>query len=1104
MGTVIGDIDLNTATGGIVSILTRVGPNLSRVFVDGAVTAPEFTTIPTTASLTGENAVIVTAGPLGDVLGGTRNTGGDLTMTNSEMWISSNSATAGGGLDIGGAANTWSFTDGQINFNSTTEPTNGGPFLRSHGTASTNFDLTGTTFNNYGSTNPGLNLAGVVLAGSSLNRVTFNGIWVNIPADLPLIGVNFSNSIFRPNQFYHLRLNAAVGATTTGSFIAGSNLNNFGELAGGGAAGLQLFGDIDGTATNFRGIYLIDCELRATGGLVVNSSSAPAVGTLVATMQSWRPELQNAGARVIDARLKFDTAGAVLYNAPTALTETYDVDNFVTPNNLLIHQRGYYRRDQMATISSTNTATTLDYTDLSTDDRFVFMSYTDLIASNVWTYANTRSGVDTATGLPNTLDVKNTITDQFLQGITLGSVPSNGLAQSTPNGHYRQIKRDAYNSTTLYDWSNIVSNYNGATLTFDGAVNLSTTLSTIIGTGVDPSTFTFRVDASARYGADTATGAITGLVATGFDLANTAIDNLTLSTVGQITNPLVFATRPTDTTASNSFNNCTLTGTIVANSTTTDTFLVLNNCTRDGTLTINRGTGTGTIFVVGAPAGTTFGAGVAAAPPQFLLTSNIPAGVIAPNQNYGIFLYTYVPTTSFEYKAEANNTQLLGDGSASSFDIAIGERTAAVYVGQYWETQIVVFDPVTVTGITHAQDLLLDRAISQTAVSVTNPQAQLIRDTLSPTQSGNAQLSSGMNPGFLQFRNSSTSPGTPADINRIVAGTRVDFTIPTVPAGQTVSSARVYADMIMAAFIQEANTPINFPDTVSTQINNEYLTLDSFEVSAQGASVAQQINGVFFRGDSGVQARAIAGASLNATGTPLFIPPANRLTAVPIPANNGSRTDGEQIHVSADSFNMPSFSFVLPDVTATGGEVIDGSVTVDGVVTNFPSGGIQLNPGQTEVDVATSLNVILDNITGIETNANAVRFDPVTRRFTAIATSRASGATLTITFTTFTFGTDGAPTITTNVQQTFVAGTYSYNITTDQWSLIADSGTNTLFHLLNVTPSVTTDYDTTITAPVLADLLDQNVDGIINRVNAAGDVRRTQIESTVYAANLVF
>jgi len=1093
MTTISGAINLATANGADVSGLTRVGPT-TRVFLDGTATVTEPTNVPAGNSLLGDNAVLITQQPLGS---GT-SAGGDYNFTNSAMWIDFQ----GGPMDIGGSGNTFSWQEGTINFVSTgTDQVNGGPFLRARGGNSTNFNLTGTTFNSYlppappmglNAASPGLNLAGVNLAGSSLNRVVFNGIWTNIPADFSLIGVDFSNSIFRPNQFYHIRFNPAVDATTRGTFIIGANLNNFGTLAGGGNAGLQLFGDINSLATNYRGVYVIDCELRPAGGLVVNSFTPPADGTLVATLQAWRPSLQNAGVAVADARLKYDTTGSTLYNAPAQVDFQFDITAAETANRQLIQERGYYRLDQTTTISSSNTSATLDYTDLSNDNRYVFATYTDLISNGQYTYPSTRAGVNTTTGLPDALDVKNTITDVFLQGVAIGSVPANSAAQSNPNGSYQQLKRNIYNSNAGIDWSNVVSNYNGSVLTFDGSINLVTTSnSTYDMASNDPTSFNFRVPTTG-YGVSTATGAITGLVTTTtMELSRVPITGLTLS-AATISNPRVFTTRPEDPSADNSFDGCTLTGDIVVNPGSANSFVVFNDCTRSGTLSISRGTGTGTVFVVGAPAGTTLNTGVEAAPPQFLFTAVPPVGATAPDLTYGIFLYTYVAGTSFTYRGEANNARILGDGN--SLSISEGERVAAVYTGAYWEPQLRVFDPVTADGITHAQELLLDRSISQLDLSTTMPMAQLIRDTISPTQTGPARLSSGTSPVFLQFANSSTSPGTPADINRIVGATRGDFTVPTgAVAGD--SSARLFADLVMAAFIDGDVSAYNFPDQVSTQINTNYVTLDTFEVNAAGGSVTQQINGIFFRGTSGAQARAIAGAALNSSGATTTISSA---TAVPqFPANDtGTRTEGEQLFVSAVSYSFPMVTVNFPTFFTNANDSLTWSLTV-GTTTVTSTAPITFAAGQSETQVLTSVMQSLQ----ASTLASQISVTAQGPNLTIRSLSRAMGSTLTFTFTTYNVANQAFVPMTVSPQETFPIGTYSFRMegSDGQWDLISGSPNSGPF-LLNVTPSVNTDYDANVTAPVLADLLSQANESTIQTINTNTDEEATVIRNTIWAS----
>ena len=334
--------------------VTRVG-DTSRVYSDT-------TTVRPGGGVTLSGASVTLLAP--NIRSGTTgSTSGVLNFSDSTLWLQ---GTGGGAQDFGRSnvtgerALSFTWTNGQINYGGTASF-----FLRMR-----DFDhvlnIANTTVNNFNTAaNMGFNIARIDIDSSSIAGAVFNGVWFNSIADLVAIGSDFSNSIFRTGQNYHIRVNPAISAATRGAFYVGANFGNFGTLPGGSTAGLQMFNVVSGAAgANFRGVFLIDCAIPATGNLLVGSEVGGAGrSATVITAQAWRPLFRRPDlVTTTDVRLKKDTGTNILYSAPATITNTTDVNSIAAANRSLINERGYYRRDQVVTISPTNTSGNIAYT----------------------------------------------------------------------------------------------------------------------------------------------------------------------------------------------------------------------------------------------------------------------------------------------------------------------------------------------------------------------------------------------------------------------------------------------------------------------------------------------------------------------------------------------------------------------------------------------------------------------------------------------------------------------------------------------------------------------------------------------------------------------
>ena len=139
--------------------------------------------------------------------------------------------------------------------------------------------------NNY----PGFNMTGVP-AGADITGASFDGWWVNFPADLPTINVDFSrvgirNSPSGVNPPYSIRFNARSNASTNQMWLNGSDFSGVGGIGttGGNRAGgtftnsvMEIFGS--GTTLGGYEHWFVDNVLPVPRWA---ASTSYAVGDLV-------------------------------------------------------------------------------------------------------------------------------------------------------------------------------------------------------------------------------------------------------------------------------------------------------------------------------------------------------------------------------------------------------------------------------------------------------------------------------------------------------------------------------------------------------------------------------------------------------------------------------------------------------------------------------------------------------------------------------------------------------------------------------------------------------------------------------------------------------
>ena len=628
MATITGTVVLDGTNATPVAGVSRIGTN-TRVFQDA-----DYTFVDDNGNVSGQSVTLITRG-FGSADSSQWSTG-TINFNDSVMWLD---GTTGNAQDFSrDTANpvTFTWTNGEINYRGGITHAEGGPFLRFRSTTTGQFvanivNVAGTTFNNYNynradpttAAQPGFNLATINVAQSSIAGASFNGWWANYVADLAAIGVDFSNSTYRPianaNNRYHVRLNAASDTASRSGIFAGCNFSNFGTLTDGASAGLQMFGDLAATVTNFtRDVFIIDCifpDVSGTRQLTVNTTTN-ATRANARACRSWMPQVRRPNLDLVaDARIKFNPSNSTLYPAPpTQLGRTFAPNT--APNNTAVHDTGYYRQTGEVIFSATTTSGIVNYNDF-TGTPFTFSSLTDRPGNNVWAFNSTHqpntgnTGVDLTTGLPSTETTIGYDVDEYMQA----PAPVDALTVDATdfNQSYRTIKNAWYIGLSQYPFSDIISDYNvNGTLTTPLALTISNSSNTALAeTVASPTSLTFRT--AAVVSRSTGTGAITGLVSDtsisfgGLDstLAGVAIDDVNIS-APSLTNVRLFATQPTDTSTNFSFKDCAVGGTITADTDgNNDVYLVFENCTEDPDrpLVIQRGTGNGDVIVVSPPVG---------------------------------------------------------------------------------------------------------------------------------------------------------------------------------------------------------------------------------------------------------------------------------------------------------------------------------------------------------------------------------------------------------------------------------------------------------------------------------------------------------------------
>ena len=610
-----------------VPSLNRQGTN-TRVYQDSTATVVQ-------GIMNGQNAVLITPTLAGS--------GGTFTMDQCTIWFD---GTTGAAQDFSRVTPvTFNFTNGQINYTGGITNAQGGPFIRARestsGTALAHvINIAGTALNNFNHNDanptagaqPGLNVNSIDVSLSNITGVSFNKYWFNTLADLASIGVDFSNSTYRPitnaASRYHVRINRTVDAATRSSIFAGCRFDgDFGQLPGGTSAGLQLFGNVQNTAItpSFNSIFLLDCIFPTSGNLSVNGftfTGSTSIGTFRA-VRSWNPRVRDSERDLIsDVRIKFNTTSNILYPAPSgALTRTYNPTPAI--NNSPINATGYYRQSSSVGINidaagSGTSSGTLNY-NFSSGTPFIFSSYTHRPANNTWAYNSVhgtgRDGiVFDSNNIPDGRSLgqpanENTISydvDLFVEAISASAITVAGATiQATANDVYRFFKKIIHESATVLDWSNFVS-YSGTEISFVPSLTLGAVNNT---TAVTSSTTALNVRTGATLSISTLTAGshVTKICAPTIALGSTRIVEFNVTATTSFTTPLY----TTLLSPVHAFEMCRVTGRIDVDGTAANRFISFANdaITQASTGSFSRTAGTNPVFVLNRPPGMTLPTG---------------------------------------------------------------------------------------------------------------------------------------------------------------------------------------------------------------------------------------------------------------------------------------------------------------------------------------------------------------------------------------------------------------------------------------------------------------------------------------------------------------
>ena len=743
------------------------------------------------------------------------------TGTSFSRQIAFNPNVATGGIVSGTNYYITSVASASTNWSSVGGPNPGAvgdAFVATGALTQTALDALGTVMVNNQTNYPGINVT-VATPNADLTGASFDGWWVNVPIDIPLINVDFSRVGLRtaPNSAglpYAIRINARSVATTNQQWFNGSDLRGVGgtgttggEWAGGTFtdAGFQLFGNTWGDAYE---VWFVDnvfpggtAGTPRTGSLVVNlgtGGTTLATPATAVTLQSWRPRMQRPDLSLTTDGVLKASSRANVQRCPAAVNgrlvanaarETVEIRELLST----VSSRGYFIRDDVVRLTTDASSDTLTYRDLTSVNDYIFTSYTDRISNGTYEYAIANAEVDTA-GFPRDFDTKVTEIDAFVQSVAVGSVPAVSVAQTNPNGNYRQIKALQYNSDVRYDLSDIFSAYTNTGFTTPLDLTLSTTQNTRLlpVDNATPTDMEFRVGTT--WTADTAAGAIDSITARSVTLNRTRISGINLTstvntTAAGIRSPLLVTNTGTDT----AFENSTVTGTVyVDGSSATDNFLRfgLDVATQASTGTITRSGGTNTVTIVNRPSGMTLGTGVQDEPVQLSYSITRPASVRGK-----IVASLYVdgqvgtdPLTQVELAANPSpNAAVEGTltlaGSYTALGLGVNARPRVVIAGENILTTVQSLGALTSAGFDNSAspyvvgiDTNVSTAMIEPTVSggSTLPSAAFAFDNLSGALPDNLKYSTTNYGVFLQFFNTASKRASQANTNRMVAEARAN------------------------------------------------------------------------------------------------------------------------------------------------------------------------------------------------------------------------------------------------------------------------------------------------------------------------------------------
>ena len=555
--------------------------------------------------------------------------------------------------------------------------------------------------NNY----PGFNMTAVP-NGSDITGATFDGWWVNVPADLPLISIDFSNVGIRtsPNVTglpYAVRINPRTLTTTNQLWINGSDLTGVGGVGttGGQWAGgtftnasFQLFGT---GWSNAYEVWFVDCTFPGgtnprEGSLAVNlftgagNLTSPAV---IRTLQAWRPRLQRPDLSLTQDAVVKAISNQLLQRCPTALAANAARVNAPTrellSNTFTSGQpRGYFVRDSLVTLTNTGSSGTISYRNPNQLGNYVFASYTDLIVDGVYSYNMVNAGLD-ALGFPLEFDSKAAQVDPYVEGVTLASAPT-GLttALSTPNDIYRYFKRLTYEASTTHEWSNIFSVLSGGEVTVDGSLTMSQTANNDAILVPNPSILNARVGTSVNVSTSTGGTPITKINAINIGLGGSRMSGFDIESTASIMAPfytnLAGATNP----ANNAFTNCRVTtpllstaGSLQVDGSAAGRVVVFgtDDVTQASTGNITSTNTTNVVSVANRPPGMTLGTGVQDAPIRLTYTG-VAGDRISIFNNTGRLVTS---TTSGTVEVTSDTAYMDTVTGSSSFTLA---NTESFYV----------------------------------------------------------------------------------------------------------------------------------------------------------------------------------------------------------------------------------------------------------------------------------------------------------------------------------------------------------------------------------------------------------------------------------------